>query len=325
MNRLIAALFAAAPLCLCAPAQAQTQGPADYPNKPVRVIVSFAPAGPVDVIARMLAQKMGEKLGQSVVVENRAGAGGNIAARFVAGVPADGYVVLATSSALAVNQTLYKDPGYDAPKHFTPIALAASSPNMIVVHPSVASNNLREFIRDYKGKPVAYATAGVGSTPHLTAENLLRVQAGLDAVHVPFQGGGPAVTAVLGGQPPLGSISLPPTLPHIKAGKLKALAVTSLKRIDALPNVPTVVESGFPDFEDYTWVAFLGPANMPPAIVAKLNAAINDALRDPGIKERLAATGFEGTPGTPAEFGAYLPKEVAKWSKIIKDTGAVPQ
>ncbi len=322
MKRLIQVLFTAAlPVLLWLPAHAQS----DYPNKPIRVIVSFAPAGPVDVIARMLAQKMSEKLGQSVVVENRPGAGGNIAAKFVAGVPVDGYIVLATSSALAVNQTFYKDPGYDAPKDFTPIALAATSPNIIVAHPSIASNTLREFIRDYKGKPVAYASAGVGSTPHLTADNLLRVQSGLDAVHVPFQGGGPAVTAVLGGQPPLGSISLPPTLPHIKAGKLKALAVTSLKRIDALPNVPTAIEAGFPDFEDSTWVAFLGPANLPQAIAMRLNAAINEALRDPGIRERLGAAGFEGTPGTPADFGAYLQKEIAKWSKIIKDTGATVQ
>ena len=216
----------------------------DYPTKPVRLIVSFAPGGPVDVIARLLAQKLAERTGQAFIVENRAGAGGNIAAKLVSGTAGDGYTLLVTSSAMAVNQTLYKDPGYDALKDFAPIALAATSPNILIANVAVPATNLREFIRDHKGRPVAFGSAGVGSTPHLSGDHILRVLAGLDAVHVPFQGASPALAAVLAGEPPIASIALPPAVAQIKAGKLKGLAVTSLKRIDALPHVPTVAESG---------------------------------------------------------------------------------
>ena len=302
----------------CALAQA-------YPSKPIHLVVSFVPGGPTDVIGRLLAQELSERLGQSVVVENRGGAGGNIAAKYVAGVAPDGYTLLVTTSALAVNESLYKDPGYQAPRDFSPIALVAWSPNILVAPASEPANNLQEFIRNSKGKRVSYATAGFGTTPDLTGDQLLRVLAGLDAVDVPYQGAAPAIAAVMGGHVTLGSVALPPALADIKAGKLKALAVTTLERVDILPNLPTVAESGFPGFESYIWVGLLGPANLAPAIVSKVNAAVNDALRSRKLRDDLVAMGFEPKPGTPAQFDTYLRQEVTKWGKIVRDTGIAPQ
>ena len=314
--------FIATGAALAAPgAWAQTP----WPTKPLRLIVSFAPGGPADIVGRLVAQQLQERLGQQVVVENRAGAGGNIAARFVAGQAADGYTLLVTTSSMAVNQTLYKDPGYDALRDFTPVANLAASPNIIVAHPSEPAADLRQFLQLSKGKPVSYGSAGVGSTPHLTADHVLRVLGKLDAVHVPFQGAAPALNATVANQVPIASVALPPAVPLVKAGKVKALAVTSLKRISALPDVPTVAESGFPDFEDYTWVGLFGPAKLPPELVAKLNAACNEALRDAAFRERLLAAGLEAMPGTPAEFSDYLRREVSKWGRIVKDTGVSQQ
>jgi tripartite-type tricarboxylate transporter receptor subunit TctC len=289
------------------------------------MVVSFVPGGPTDVIGRLVAQELAARLGQSVVVENRGGAGGNIAARYVAGVAADGYTLLVTTSALAVNQTLYKDPGYQAPRDFTPIALLAWSPNVLVTSPATPGNNLQEFIREHRGKRVSYATAGIGTTPDLTGDKLLRVLAGLDAVDVPYQGAAPAIAAAIGNHVTLASVTLPPALADLKAGKLKGLAITSLERIDALPDLPTVAESGFPGFESYTWVALLGPANLAPAITDKLNAAVNDALRSRSVRESLALMGFEAKPGTPAQFDVYLRQEIARWGKIVQETGIAAQ
>ena len=296
-----------------------------WPARPVRVVVSFAPGGPADIVGRLVAQQLQERLGQTFVVENRAGAGGNIAAKYVAGQPADGYVLLVTTSSMAVNQTLYKEPGFDALRDFTPIANLAASPNIIVAHPSDAAADLRDFLRLNQGKPVSYGSAGVGSTPHLTADHVLRVLGKLDAVHVPFQGAAPALNATAANQVPIASVALPPAVPLVKAGKLKALAVTSLKRIPQLPDVPTVAESGFADFEDYTWTGLFGPARLPAEIVARLNAACNEALRQSEFRDKLAAAGLEATPGTPAECADYLRREVVKWGRIVKETGVTQQ
>ena len=312
--------FAAAGTLAAAGAWAQS-----WPAKPLRLIVSFAPGGPADIVGRLVAQQLQERLGQQVVVENRAGAGGNIAAKFVSTQPADGYTLLVTTSSMAVNQTLYKDPGYDALRDFTPVANLAASPNIIVAHPSEPAADLKQFLQMSKGKPVSYGSAGVGSTPHLTADHVLRVLGKLDAVHVPFQGAAPALNATVANQVPIASVALPPAVPLVKAGKVKALAVTSLKRLASLPDVPTVAESGFPDFEDYTWVGLFGPAKLAPEIVARLNAACNEALREPAFRERLLAAGLEATPGTAAEFGDYLKREVVKWGRIVKDTGVSQQ
>jgi tripartite-type tricarboxylate transporter receptor subunit TctC len=296
-----------------------------WPVRPVRLVVAFAPAGPADIVGRLVAQQLQERLGQQFVVENRGGAGGNIAAKFVASQPPDGYTLLVTTSSLAVNQTLYKDPGYDALRDFTPIANLASSPNIIVAHPSDPAADLRQFLQLNKGKPVSYGSAGVGSTPHLSADHVLRVLGKLDAVHVPFQGAAPALNATAANQVPIASVALPPAVPLVKAGKVKALAVTSLKRVPQLPDVPTVAESGFPDFEDYTWTGLFGPAKLPTEIVTRLNSAANEALRRSDFSARLHAAGLDATPGTPAEFGDYFRREVLKWGRIVKDTGVTQQ
>jgi tripartite-type tricarboxylate transporter receptor subunit TctC len=319
---LVGGAVALAGLQLRMPAQAQAQA---WPGKPLRLIVSFAPGGPADIVGRLIAQQLQERLGQQVVVENRAGAGGNIAAKFVAGQAADGYTLLVTTSSMAVNQTLYKEPGYDALRDFTPVANLAAGPNIIVAHPSEPAADLKQFIQAYRNKPVSYGSAGVGSTPHLSADHVLRVLAKLDAVHVPFQGAAPALNATMANQVPLASVALPPAVPLVKAGKVKALAVTSLKRVAQLPDVPTVAESGFPDFEDYTWVGLFGPAKLPADVVARLNTACNEALRQTDFRERLLAAGLEATPGTASEFADYLKREVAKWGRIVKETGVSPQ
>ena len=316
-RRRLIAIAAAMGLGVCwGSAAAQT-----WPSKPVRVVVAFAPGGPVDIAARLVAQNLQEKLGHPFVVDNKPGAGGNIAAKLVRQEQADGYTLLATSSALAVNQTLYKDPGFDALRDFTPVALIAVSPNILVAHPSEPAADLRDYLARNKGKSVSYGSAGVGSTPHLTADHVLRVLGGLDAVHVPFQGAAPALQATIANQVPIASVALPPAVPQVKGGKVKALAVTSPKRIAVLPDVPTVAESGFPGFEDYTWVALFGPANLPADIVAKLNAQVGDALRSNDMRDKLAAAGLEAQPGSAADMAAYLQREVTKWGKIVKDTG----
>jgi tripartite-type tricarboxylate transporter receptor subunit TctC len=309
---------------LCTLPLAHAQAPA-WPSKPVRVVVAFAPGGPADIVARIIAQVLQDKLGQTVVVDNRGGAGGNIAARLVAKEVPDGYTLLVTTSALAVNQTFYKEPGYDALKSFSPVALISISPNIIVAHPSSPASDLKDYFQKNKGKSVSYGSAGIGSTPHLTGDHVLRVLGGLEAVHIPFQGAGPALAATMANQVEIASVALPPAVPLVRSGKLKALAVTSLQRIEALPQVPTVAESGFAGFEDYTWVGLFGPAKLPPEMVSRVNSILAEALRTPEMKVKLAAAGMEPKPGTAAEFGDYVQREVTKWAQIVKATGVTPQ
>jgi tripartite-type tricarboxylate transporter receptor subunit TctC len=292
-----------------------------WPAKPIRLVVAFAPGGPADIVARLMAHVLQDKLGQQVVVDNKPGAGGNIAARLVAKEAAEGYTLLATTTSIVVNQTLYKDPGYDTQRDFAPVALVAASPNIIVAHPSEPAADLKAFLQAYNGKSVSYGSAGVGSTPHLTGDHVLRVLGGLDAVHVPFQGAAPALQATVANQVPLASVALPPAIPLVKAGKVKALAVTSVKRNAPLPDVPTVAEAGFADFEDYTWVGLFGPARLPADIVNRLNAIVGDAVATPDMQAKLAAAGLEPLPRSPAAFADYLKREGIKWGGIVKATG----
>jgi tripartite-type tricarboxylate transporter receptor subunit TctC len=287
----------------------------------VRVVVAFAVGGFADGVARLVGLKLSERLGQPVVVDNRGGAGGNIATRIAAAAPSDGYTLLVNTAAIAINTSLYKNPGFDISRDFVPVALTGSTPGLFAVHASNPAGSLQDLIRMARGKGLNYATAGVGSSSHLAGDYLLRSLAGLNATHVPFQGGGPATAAALANQVEVLSLSMPPVVPHIKSGRLKGLAVSSLSRVAALPDVPTVTEAGFPGFEERSWVGYFAPAKTPAAIVKKLNGEINPILDLADVKARLDAMGLETKPGSPEAFAAYLRTEVAKWAKIVKTTG----
>jgi len=293
-----------------------------YPSKPIRVAVAFPPGGPVDIIARLFGPKLSDLLGQSVVVENVVGAGGNMAAQRVAKSAPDGYTILAHSSAYAVNPTLSANAGYDGEKDFIALAVVASQPNFIVVHADFPAKTLAELMARARTDKLAFASAGNGTTPHLTGENLFKVRAKVDVTHVPFKGGGPAAAAVLGGQPPVGVIAGAAPLPHIKAGKIRALAVSSARRIASLPDVPTLGELGYAGMEDYTWVGLFVPAGTPPEIAQKLNDAIVRIANDPQIKERLEALAFDVTAAPLGDTAAYVKSELAKWGKVVRDVGA---
>ncbi len=293
-----------------------------YPTKPIRVLAGGAAGGPIDIMGRIVGQKLADQLGQSFVIDNRGGAGGTIATRLAAQAAPDGYTLLCNSSQYVAAVGLYKDPGYDAFKDFAPIINAGVSPNIVFVHPSVPAHNLQELIALGKTKKLQYGSSGTGSTPHLTGERLLKLMAGLDVTHVPYSSAAPAVLAVAAGQVPVGLTATPPAVPLIKSGKIRGIAVTSPKRMPSLPEVATVSESGFPGYEDYTWIGFFAPAGTPKAIVAKLNRSIAAIVRLPDTKERLAVLGFDPVENTPAKFTAYIKEEVLKWGKVIKESGA---
>lgn len=301
---------------------ADKSAPKDYPTRPVRLLVPYAAAGPTDLMARIVGQKLSERWGQNVVIDNRAGASGNIGTGLVMRSNADGYSLLVHSSAYVVNPSLYRSAGYDAVASFAPIINAGASPNMLYVHPSFAVRTLKELIAAGKAKPLSYASPGIGTTPHLTVELLLKTMNKLELTHVPYNGAAPALNAVLGGQLVLGCGALPPLVAPVKAGKLHGIAVTSLQRAPALPDVPTVAEAGFPGYEDYTWIGFFAPAGTPRAIVEKLNRDIDRVLKLPDVKERLAVLAFDYTPNTSQQFADYVKKEVAKWGKVVKESGA---
>jgi tripartite-type tricarboxylate transporter receptor subunit TctC len=293
-----------------------------FPSKPIRMVVAFPPGGPVDVVARLLSPKMSETLGQSIVIENVGGGGGNIAAQRVAKSAPDGYTVLAHSSAYAVNPTLVGNLGFDAEKDMTAIAVVASQANLIFVHADFPAKSLKELLEKARTEKLAFASPSSGTTPHLTGENLFRLRAKVDITHIPFKGAGPAMTAVLGGQPPIGVLAGTAPLPHVKAGKIRVLAVSSAKRLASLPDVPTLNELGFSGMEDYTWVGLFVPAGVPAEVAQKLNAALLAAVRSPEAKERLEALAFEITAAPLAETATYVKSELAKWGKVVRETGA---
>ena len=313
MKRIVAALL----LSIAVPVLAQ-----GYPNKPLRMVVAFPPGGPVDIIARLISPKISEALGQPVVIENVGGAGGNLAASRVAKAAGDGYTVLAHSSAYAVNPALSSNPGYEAEKDFIPVAVVASQANLIVVHADFPARTLPELLALAKREKLAFASPSSGTTPHLTAENLFKVRAKVDITHVPFKGAGPAIAAVLGGQPPIGSMAGAAPMPHIKSGKIRALAVSSGKRLASLPEVPTLGELGFTGMEDYTWVGLFVPAGTPADVVRKLNDAVLRGVQAADLKERLDSLAFEATAAPLRETSEYVRGELAKWAKVVRDTGA---
>jgi tripartite-type tricarboxylate transporter receptor subunit TctC len=293
-----------------------------YPTKPIRVLAGGAAGGPIDIMARVVGVKLAEQYGKSVVIDNRGGAGGTIATRIAAQSTPDGHTILCNSSQYAVAATLYRNPGYDPFKDFAPIINAGVSPNIIFVNPSVPARTLQELIALGRTKKLSYGSAGAGSTPHLTGERLLKSMAGLDITHIPYSSAAPAVLATIAGQVPVGLTAMPPAVPHIQAGKIRGIAVTGPRRMPSLPEVATVAEQGFPNYEDYTWIAFFAPMAVPKAIVDKLNHDIAATLTLPDSKERLAALGFDPVQNTPGQFTAYVKAEVIKWGKVIKDSGA---
>jgi tripartite-type tricarboxylate transporter receptor subunit TctC len=292
----------------------------EYPSRPLRVIVSFAPGGATDVIARTLAQKLTESLGQTVVVDNRAGAGANIGIGLAAKAPADGYTVLASSSAFAVNPSLYARVPYDPDKDFQPLTCVGDSPNILTVHPSVPAKTVKDLIELVRSQPGKHnsASPGTGTTPHLSGE-ILRLAIKLDMSHIPYGGAGPALQALVSGQVPIGLASVPSFAPQVKAGTLRGLAVTGANRSPALPDVPTMAESGITGMEANTFQGLFLPAGTPKAIVSRLHGEIVKALALPDVRERLGAIGLELVGNRPEEFAAQIKADIAKWRKVIRE------
>ena len=292
-----------------------------YPNKPIKLIVAFAPGGPADIIARLMGQKLSESMGQAVVIENKAGAGGNIASLFVTKSAPDGYTVLVNTSSLAVNASLLKNPGFDAEKDLLVAGVVASSPNLLVSSPSLKAKNLQEVVAEAKEGKYNFGSAGAGTTPHLSAEYLFKVLAKIDVTHIPFQGATHALQASMASQVELASVALPAAVEIVKSGKVRGLAVTSSNRNASLPEVPTLAEAGFPGFVDYTWVGLFFPAKTPSDIIKRMNQEMTVLLKNPDFLSKLNAVGFEPVGGTPQEAAEYLHLELSKWSKVIKEIG----
>lgn len=308
-------------LCLAAlPAAAQP-----WPARPIRIVIPFAPAGPADLIGRPTGQRLSELLGQPVIIDNRPGAGGNVGAAAVAKSPPDGYTLLVTTTAFAVNVTLSPNPGFDAEREMIPVAVIARQPNLIFVHPSVKANTLAELLQLARTSRLSFASPGSGTTPHLTAENLFNVTQKLDVTAIHFRGAGPAITAVIGGEPPVGSGAISGPLAQVKAGKLRGIAVSSAARVAALPEVPTFAESGFPGVNDDTWIALFAPTGTPASVVARLNEAINQMLGQPDMRERFGGLAFEPVGGTQAAFADYVRAEIAKWGRVVREGNIKPE
>ena len=295
-----------------------------YPTKPIRIVVPFPAGGTTDVLARAAAQKLAETLGQPAVVDNRPGAGGNIGAELVAKSAPDGYTLLmGTVGTHAINPGLYPKLPYDHVKDFAPVILVAGVPNVLVINPALPVNSVPELIAYAKANPgkLNFASSGNGTSIHLSAE-LFKTMAGVQMTHVPYKGSAPALQDLVGGQVQLMFDNLPSSLALIKGGKLKALAVTSATRAAALPDVPTLAESGLPGFEASSWFGLLAPAGTPPLVIGKLNGEIAKWLATPEAKERLLTQGAIAAGGTPEDFARFIAAETAKWQKVVKDSGA---
>jgi tripartite-type tricarboxylate transporter receptor subunit TctC len=294
----------------------------DYPSRPVRLVVPFAAGGPNDIIARLVGGRLSEALGQPIVVENRPGAGGNIGTDFVAKAPSDGYTLLSAGpGSLIINPLLGAVP-YDTARDFAPVSLMASAPNVLVVHPSVPAKSVRELIALARARPrqLNYASGGPGSTPHLSGA-LFAVMAGIDIVHIPYKGTGPASADLLGGQVQMAFFGIPPLLPHIKSGKLRALAVTGKRRSPELPEVQTVHEAALPGYEVSPWYGLLAPAGTPRAIVDRLNAEVTKIVRGAEMREKLASQGAEPGGGTPEDYAAAIRADTVTWARVIREAG----
>jgi len=302
-------------LCALTPLAAPA---ADFPTKPIRMLVGFAPGGGTDATARAMAGKLSERLGQQVVIDNRPGAAGNIATEITAKANPDGYTILmGTIAALAINPSLYKKLQFDPLKDVLPISRAVDSTNILVVHPSVPAKNVKELIALAKTKSLNGGSSGIGGAGHLALE-LFNLQAGTNIVHVAYKGGGPAMADLLGGQINLIFATAASAVPHIKSGRIRALAVTTAKRSGLVPDLPTIAEAGLPGFEANNWYGVLAPHGTPRPIIDRLNKEVVAVLNMPDVKEFLFKQGLDAAPSTPEEFGAYIRSEKAKWEKVIK-------
>ena len=297
----------------------------NYPNRPVRFVVPFTPAGTTDILARVIGEKLSASLGQQFVIENRAGAGGNVGSASVATAPPDGYTILmGTVSTHGINPTLYANQGFDALRDFTSVAFAAAVPNVMIVNPkNVKAKTVQEFIAEAKATPrkLSFASSGSGTSIHLSGE-LFKSLAKIEMVHVPYRGSGPALTDMLSGQVDVMFDNMPSCIEHVRAGSLRAIAVTSAKRSPALPDTPTIAESGLPDFEATSWFAVFAPAKTPRPIVEKLNAEIRKAIDSPELKARWEQLGGEARQMSPAEMDAFVKAEIEKWAAVVKTSGA---
>jgi tripartite-type tricarboxylate transporter receptor subunit TctC len=294
-----------------------------YPQKAIRLVVGFPPGGATDIVARLVGQKLSVSLGQAVVIDNRPGANSNIGAELAARAAADGYTLFMCTIANAINYSLYSNLPFDMIKDFVPVAQTASILSFLVVHPSLPVKSVKELIELAKSKPgeLNYASSGIGGSPHLAAE-MFKTMAGVNMVHIPYKGTGPELTDLLAGVVRIAFETTPAVLPHVKAGKLRALAVNSLKRTPLLPDLPTMSEAGLPGFEVTSWNGVLAPAGTPKEIVTRLNNEIVKALKMPDVHEKLSGLGADPVGNTPEQFAAFIQAEIKKWAKVIKESGA---
>jgi len=293
-----------------------------YPSKPIKLVVPFAAGGSTTLMARVLAERLGQNLGQPIVIDNRSGAGGNVGMEYVARAEPDGYTLLLGPMGLAINPSLYAKMSFDPQKDFAPIGLYAGVPNLLVVHPSVPARNLDQLIAYAKANPgkLAYASSGVGTSSHLAAE-MLKSAAGLFILHVPYRGGAPAMQDLMGGQVHMLFEQVPSVMPEVQAGRVRAIGVTTSKRLASAPEVPALSES-LPGMEMNVWAGILAPQGTSPQIVAKLNAEMRKVLADPSFQAQLAKFGATPMPSSPAEFSRFLASETSRWARIVKESGA---
>ncbi|MDP3620321.1 MAG: tripartite tricarboxylate transporter substrate binding protein [Polynucleobacter sp.] len=306
-------------LCLSSAVMVGTVHAQSWPTKPIKFIVPYPPGGGTDVIARIVQEPMAKELGQQVIIDNRGGAGGSIGSALAAQSPSDGYTVLFTLSSHTINPSFYPRLPFDTEKDFAPVVTIASLPQILVANPNFPAKNVKEVIEMAKAKPgsVSYASVGNGSPGHL-AGAMMATDAGVDMVHIPYRGGGPAITDVIAGQVPLLWVSIPAAAQFVKSGKVKALAVSTVKRSAVFPDVPTMAESGFKDFEVDSWYAMFVPANTPKPIVERLNKAAIKVLAQPEVKEKLLSQGAEAVGDSPSQLAAVVKKELAKWKQVVK-------
>lgn len=296
---------------------------AAYPDKPVRILVGFSPGGTTDVVARIVAKELSDELGQPFVVENRPGASSNIATEAVARAAPDGYTLLMVAVTSAVNQTLFKKLNFDLVADFAPMALAARVPNVLVVNPNVPAKDVKELVAYAKANPdkVSFASSGSGTSIHMAGE-LFKLETGLKTLHVPYKGSSPALTDLMGGQVQFMFDNMPSAWPHVQSGKLRALAVTTADRSASAPDLPTMIEAGFPNFDVSSWFGLLAPKGTPPEIVERINAAVNKAMAKPDVQQRFAGLGAVPGSGSAADFQNFIKTEVDRWAKVVKASGA---